>query len=348
MQVRFLSLFLITLVGCCCASASVRWLEEVHDFGAFSEDLGKQTAVYRFVNEGPEAVAIVSARANCGCTQPKYSPQPVAVGDTAAISVSYNPLGRPGRFQKYIRVQLSDNSEAVNLTIKGVVIANASSLGSSFPVEMGPLRLRRGAVAVGSMKKQTTRTSALEWYNSSRDTLRPKVQSSVPYITAGFAPDPLGPGEQGSLTVFLRGDQCPLYGLIDTELRIWPDSTRADSYTLPVTAVINEDFSYLSADQLREAPVAELSSSLCQFQGTESAKTLKLTNQGKSPLLIRRVYTADRGVAVECSASELQPGKSADITVRLTGADTRPFAAKISVITNDPVHAVQAIRAVAE
>lgn len=348
MNARF-NCLLVCLLGCVFgAGASVRWLDEVHDFGAFREDLGPQTAVYRLVNDGPEPVAIVSARANCGCTQPKYSTAAVAVGDTARISVSYNPLGRPGRFQKYIRVQLSDNSEPARLTIKGVVIANESSLGSSFPHEMGPLRLRRGAVAVGSMRKHSTHTATLDWYNSGSDTLRPKVVCNDPYLTAGFAPNPLGPGEQGTLTVFLRGDLCPLYGLVDTELTVYPDSLRPDSYPLPLTAVINEDFSQLSADELRQAPVAELSTTLCQFGAGDNAKTVTLTNHGRKPLLIRRVYTMDKGVEATCNVTELQPGKSAAITLRLTGADTRPFAAKISVITNDPVNPVQAIRAVAE
>lgn len=338
---------ILCCLGCLLTGrAEVRWLETEHDFGAFREDMGPQTARYRFVNTGLEDVAVISARANCGCTQPVYSTKPVAPGDTAVISVAYNPAGRPGRFMKYIRVQLSDRAAPERLTIKGVVIGNLSSLGTSFPVEMGQLRLRRPALVMGNVKKQSTSTAAVEWYNAGQDTLRPRVAASEPWLNAAFAPSSLGPGEQGTLTVFLRADLCPVYGLLDAELQVWPDSSRQESYMLPLTAMINEDFSQLTPEQLRTAPVAELGSTLCTLEG--DAGRLTLTNRGQAPLLVRRVYTADRSVEVHCAASELKPGESAAIEGKSTGAQTRPFAAKVVVITNDPVHPVQSVRVVAE
>ena len=76
------------------ASADVTWLETTHDFGAFQEDLGPVSCQFRFVNTNPEPVAIVAARASCGCTTPQYPREAIAPGDTAVITVSYDPAKR--------------------------------------------------------------------------------------------------------------------------------------------------------------------------------------------------------------------------------------------------------------
>ena len=114
------------------AQAQVEWLNTEHNFGAFHEADGKAACTFRFVNHGNEAVAIIGARANCGCTSPQYPLDPVAPGDTAAISVAYDPAGRPGRFTKYVQVEISGQPRQ-RLAINGVVIGNASSIGSQYP-----------------------------------------------------------------------------------------------------------------------------------------------------------------------------------------------------------------------
>ncbi|WP_290452762.1 DUF1573 domain-containing protein, partial [Duncaniella muris] len=63
------------------------WLEQKHDFGAFDEDLGTVYCDFRLINASDEPIAIISARANCGCTKPEYSRDPIAPGDTAVIRV---------------------------------------------------------------------------------------------------------------------------------------------------------------------------------------------------------------------------------------------------------------------
>ncbi len=73
-------------------------------------------------------------------------------------------------------------------------------------------------------------------------------------------------------------------------------------------------------------------------------------NTGKSPLKLRRVYTADEGVAVSVSADTVKPGKEAVLTVtvdprKLPGA---LLNARISIVTNDPDAPNTTLRAVGE
>ena len=134
---HILALIALTLVSLSLsARTSVDWLETRHNFGAFDEDLGPVSAVFKFVNNGDEAVSILAARASCGCTVPKYSRDPIAPGDTAYISVTYDPAGRPGRFTKYVGVEISGDVPKVKLYVSGTVVGNRRSIEGRFPVKV--------------------------------------------------------------------------------------------------------------------------------------------------------------------------------------------------------------------
>lgn len=82
------------------AGPAITWLSSVHDFGAFDEDDGIVSCEIPYVNSGDSPLLLTGARASCGCTTPQISREPLAPGDTAAIVVSFDPTGRPGRFSK--------------------------------------------------------------------------------------------------------------------------------------------------------------------------------------------------------------------------------------------------------
>ena len=75
----------------------------------------------RFVNTGGEPVVITGARPGCGCTGVEYPHDPIEPGDTAVISFTYNPAGRPGAFEKSIRVYIGDNTTE-RVMIRGTVL----------------------------------------------------------------------------------------------------------------------------------------------------------------------------------------------------------------------------------
>lgn len=347
-----MKLFISALLGLCAlsASAKVEWLETEHNFGAFHEADGKAECTFRFINRGDEAVAIVGARANCGCTSPRYPREAIAPGDTAAISVAYDPAGRPGRFTKYVQVDVSGEKRQ-RLTISGVVIGEPSSVGTQYPVDFGPIKLRRGAVMVGQVIKGQLKTSSVSMYNGTADSLRPAFVDMPPYLDVALVPEIVPPGEQSTATFYFRSGKCPLYGLVEEEIGFVPDPARPDSvYRLPLTAIVSEDFSKLGPDQMKKAPVATLETTTLDLGTSDGSAPLtgsvRLTNNGKSPLAIRRIYSTDPGVSVEIRDKEVKKGKSAEIRVSVdpTAIRGKLVNAKVSVITSDPLNPVQTLR----
>lgn len=332
--------------------AQARWLATSHDFGAFTEESGPVSCPFRFVNAGSKPIVVVAARASCGCTTPDYTREAIAPGDTGTVVVTYDPAGRPGRFSKYVAVDVS-NSPKAKLIVKGTVVGSSASVAGRFPVDGDEaIKLSRSAVMFGQMKKNTLRTATIDIYNRSTDTIRPLLSGMPPHIDVTVAPAAVAPGEQASLLFYFRSNRTPLYGLVSDSvaLRSRPE---AAAVMIPVMAFVEEDFSKLTPKDLDRAPQATLAPTSLDYgtlSRTGEPVTMKaeIKNTGKTPLIIRRVYSTDPGVSVDIDRDKLKHGKTAVITATVDPAALPGdmLNARVSVITNDPEKPVQILRLV--
>ena len=338
------------------AQPKLHWIETVHDFGAFHEDLGVVDCTFRAVNTGSEPVTVLNARANCGCTRPTYPRTPVMPGDTLVIGVAYDAIGRPGKFSKQVRVET--NTGSVNLLLKGTVIGSPSTLATRYPVEAGSARLSNSMTPFGQATKGRVLAAAVNIYNPTDHPMRPAVDSLPPYVNALFRPEVILPGEQGSLSLTAYTDRCPDYGVVTDHFILIPDSENDPQAraTVATTLIVNENFSNLTHEQLDKAPVATLSTETVNFdrltpgEGKET-RTFTITNTGKSELLIRRLFTADPAVEVSAKSMKIKPGKSTTVKVTVDRSLLRagqPLNARLTLIANAPKAPSQIIRVIGE
>ena len=98
----------------------ITWIEDRYDFGEIEE--GTQvTHGYRFVNNGSAPLLISDASAQCGCTVPQWPKTPIAVGDTAEISVNFNSQNRVGSQNKEISITANTDPSLSILRLRGEV-----------------------------------------------------------------------------------------------------------------------------------------------------------------------------------------------------------------------------------
>lgn len=102
-------------------TAVIQFDQVSHDFGKFSEDKKNVTYEFKFKNTGNAPLVISRVTASCGCTTPEWTKEPVAPGKTGYVKATYNPVGRPGAFNKSITVFTNTPEKNVRLTIKGIV-----------------------------------------------------------------------------------------------------------------------------------------------------------------------------------------------------------------------------------
>lgn len=346
------AIFAFALSFSATAQSSVTWLETTHNFGAFSENDGKVTCTFRFVNNRQTSVIIQSARATCGCTTPDYSKAPIAPGDTGTVQVSYNPTGRPGRFDKKIYVDLDTEPSRYTLTISGSVIGTPATIGQRFPAEAGPFRMRNSAIAFGEVYTGHGKTFFLDIYNTSADPLVPRWEELPPYITLTAARDTVYPGENLAFTFTMAADKAPMLGLLTDSIMLVPGAGH-DPIPVPVMVMVKEDFSKLTGGQRLNAPEISVSDPTLDFDRIsrgdgKATRTFTITNRGKDPLLLRRVYTADPGITVKASTEKIKKGKSATVTVTVDPSQLQAdmLNARINIIANDPMNPVTVVRAV--
>ena len=99
--------------------AEIRFESERIDIGIID---GKSNANqdFKFSNAGNIPLLITEAKGNCHCVQAKW-PGKVEAGDSSVISVSFDPVGITGLFQRTVMVQSNATRPAVELTITGEI-----------------------------------------------------------------------------------------------------------------------------------------------------------------------------------------------------------------------------------
>lgn len=336
---------------------NVKWLETVHNFGAFDESFGKVSCQMKFVNLSNEPISIRQVHVTCGCTSPSFDRKPIAPGDTGWVTISYDPASRPGRFEKKIYVDLSTKPERYSLYIKGSVIGTPATINARYPLEKGSLRFRESSAMFGEVTKGRSKSYFMDVYNASGDTLVPVWVDLPSYVSVGAANDTIFPGENKAYTFMIASDKVPEYGLTTDSLQFvaYGNPKTDRRYAVPMTVMVNEDFSRLTPGQMQKAPVIETSESVVNFERISNtdgivSKTFKILNKGEDPLIIRRAYSGDKGIDVRVDSKKIKKGKSALVTVSVdtTEISGNVLNARLMIISNDPGEPMLGIRVVGE
>ena len=320
-----------------------------HDFGKINEADGRVTTVFKFKNEGMEPLVLSNVRASCGCTTPKWTREPIEPGQAGEITVTYNPNGRPGRFQKTITVTSNATEGTKRLYIKGEVIPKPAKPINQYSVEMGNLSLKSKAVNFGSVKKGENAKREIEYANLSGQEVKVELatRDQDKYLVSQTTLGTVKPNETGKFVFVLDSKTCPLYGPVEVYAYVVVDGKQVidDTYKITLKGDIAEDFGSLSAADRQNAPILEIDKEFNLGEvaaGKKLKGTISLKNGGNDPLLIRRVYSSDK--SIECTAPKsVKAGhKASAIRVEIaTVVDGKPlepgsYARQIQVITNDP------------
>ena len=188
-----------------------------------NEDDAPTSFAYRFTNVGKETVTIKRLVSTCSCASAVCPVKEVAPGASAEISVTYNPKGHPGKFERKIFVYTQDgNSPAVVLRLS-VEVATGADLSQEWPVQMGSIRLRRSEVAFSAGAKGVEQ---LRFINLSGRPLalqceenflpeclsfrtEPEVVEDGVEGVIVISYDPSLPGVRDSMNVILKGLELP-------------------------------------------------------------------------------------------------------------------------------------------
>lgn len=356
MRIKLLTALAVTAMTAQ-AGPVVRWLETEHNFGAFDESVGVVRCVFKAVNDGDEPLVVINARANCGCTRPSYSNEAVNPGDTLRVTVGYDPEGRPGRFTKYIKVNTNGEPRNSELAIHGTVIGASNTLKGRFPIDVAPAKMRDKVIPYGEVFKGKIVGGYVEGYNTSRDTIAPRVENLPPYLAARVEPARVAPGEQFIVSTTLYSSKVPDWGIVTGEFDLIPDTDSNRRLNMSVVAIVKEDFGDMTPQERIDAPTAAIAPVKIDMGRIDKASSQQLrgsftiTNNGKNPLSIRAIKCTDPAVTLKFKDTRLKRGKSMKVDVTVTPSlidNPEMLNARITVITNDPDNATRTVRVIGE
>jgi len=329
--------------------AVITFEKESHDFGKINEADGRVTTVFNFKNEGMSPLVLSNVRASCGCTTPKWTREPIEPGATGAITVTYNPNGRPGKFSKTITVTSNAKEPTMRLFIKGEVIPKPAQPVNKYPVKIGELSLATKQLDFGDVNKGTTKTLSIEYANQTESVMTVEASQSA-FVTAVATLAEIQPKQSGQLTIQLDGEVCPIYGPIKQTvyLKVNGKTENTDAYAISLTANIKEDFSQMTEEQKLNAPIAafvnETDLGVLPAGKAKVTKSIHFANAGMSPLYIRRIIAAD-DMQFPTIKNGLKSGKKElKFNVNTTKMAATKYQRTITIITNDYKNPVQTIK----
>ena len=257
------------------------------------------------------------------------------------ITVTYNPNGRPGRFQKTITVTSNANEPTTKLYIKGEVIPKPAKPVDQYPIKMGELSLKRKAINFGVLTQGSNKQMEIEYANQTEQSVQVAlVMVDADYIKTNVTLQTVEPQQTGKLQFALQSAECPLYGPITAKAYVIVNGKRDMSYEIALSANIKEDFSQLTVEERQQAPIAEVTRELnlgTIAKGKKLTTKLTLANAGINPLLVRRVIMNDQQLKFT-TPKAIKAGRKADIKIELDATTYEPaqYSRIMTLITNDP------------
>ena len=346
-EMKKYSLLLVCLVFSLVAmsqQAVLSFEEKTHDFAKVNEENGKITYVFNFTNKGNAPLVVNRVQASCGCTTPTWSKEPIEPGKKGSITVTYNPSGRPGAFNKTITVYSNAIEEQMVLTIHGEVISKQTGENSPYPVKIAGLGLKARVVQMNNVYKGKTQTSVLEIQNSTKAPIRPTIENLPVYLTAVVTPETLKPNEEAKITFSFNSKKCTQWGPVSDNayLSLNGVKIKSDEFKIQVVSNVIEDFSKLTLDQKRKSPILEMPVKSIDFgiigAGSKQVGKLKVNNKGQNALVIRRIINNNKEISVKIIKSTIVSNGSSEIVAVL---DTKNLAEgdykkSFTIQTNDP------------
>lgn len=121
--------------------SQIKFNTENKNIGIINQNGDIHLIEYLFINNTNKPIAISHITTSCGCAIPSYDKKPVMPDKTGKISVSFNPVGIKGFFNKQITVYFSGKTTPIKLSFKGKVTSN-TTFKEGYNYNIGDIQFR--------------------------------------------------------------------------------------------------------------------------------------------------------------------------------------------------------------
>ncbi len=206
----------------------------------------------------------------------------------------------------------------------------------------GPkISVRTDKYDFGKVKQNTTVTHEFEILNNGNaDLVIKNVKASCGCTVAKPSKEVIKPGSSAKIKVSFNTDRRR--GIQRKHVYVFSNDPQKPELRLTFTATVVEDQSK------NLTPKIKLSSKRFNLGDVQEGKVIdfkvKIINEGKKPLHIKKVVSSCGCTAALMSSETIMPGGSGWLNVKFNSAKMKgKIARTVSVYSNDPVHPVETI-----
>jgi hypothetical protein len=317
-----------------------------HDFGKINEEDGRVSVDFEFKNEGMAPLVLSNVRASCGCTTPKWTKEPVEPGQTGVITVTYNPNGRPGRFQKTVTITSNATEATKKVYIKGEVIPKQAKPVNKYTVAVGDLSMKVKTLDLGTITKGESKSGELEYANltQAEHNVDLATNAADAFMMNQVTLQTAKANEIGKFVFVFDTRLTKLYGPVEAYAYVVIDGKKelTEDYKLVIKADIVEDFSQLTVEQKQQAPIIETENEWNAGKiaaGKTHKVVFPIKNTGVNALDVHRIYSTDEHLTFK-SLKPIKSGKKGNAAIEINAKDLQPgeYSRTLLIISNDYEH----------
>lgn len=359
-MLKKITAFLAAALLACVASAQDRisgiaeFDKTIYDFGDVMTTDGPLSCTFNVKNIGTRPMLIHSVVTSCGCTDVKWTREPVLPGKTGTISATYTNDEGPYPFDKGLTVYISGIGKPVVLRLKGVSHDKRLTLEEMYPVKIGSLGMKDLDIKCGNIEQGESRSTEVTVANLSSSPATVRFGDVSDCLTLRMNPETIPPRSTAKIYITVKSDRS-LWGkntytaVPVVNGRRYPavsdGRTGSGDGRISVYAFTKENFGQMSAADKEKASKPMFDSSSYSFgkikAGTPVDATFSFKNIGKDDFIVyktdvdARSYQVSSIPAVRCGyegsfkvhldTSGMPSGETLVIVTLTTNSPSRPI-----------------------
>lgn len=319
-----------------------------HNFGDILLNSGPVSCEFTVTNTSNKPVVIYNVVTSCGCTDVKWTREPIRPGQKGKISVTYSNDEGAYPFDKSVTAYISDIKKPVILKLRGISVEKKKPLAELYPVHYGPMGIRESLNKCGNLEQGGTKSEVVMIANLADSPLEVSFKDVTENLSLNVVPNPIPAKSTAELTYTVKADRT-----------VWGKNTYYATPVLNGKTYINlegddhlgfwaftkENFSRLTDEQRDSGPRPKFETSTFSFgkirRGEEVHAEFTFKNEGKRDFCVYRV-NADACKWSHSTIPVAAPGEEVTFRVHLD-TSRMPVGEALTIVTlttNSPLRPI--------
>lgn len=330
-------------------SQQLKFSEKTFDIGRKREDKGKVSHIYMITNLGNVEAKLLKYEID-----PKWKNVTITWDVTSIkqyerihLNVTMDPKGMKWAFQIPFKLTTLIGRDTVtyDMKMKGYIDPAPTTKEEQYSMQEGHLKYITNSISYSRLGKNSVKQDTFKFYNAWDSVMTFRAGKVPACIKINYLTPSLKPNEEGFVVFTFNAEILNDWGNVFNSFTVLTNDPIPASHhgkkTFYISGEIYDDFSTWSPEQLKNAPRILIDEEEYNFgecvTGDEIKHDFRITNIGKSALIIHKVKTSCGCTTSQMEKDTLAPGESTYVKALFrTQGKTGRQPKDIFIITNDP------------